>query len=65
MIILLAGRWGVRMLATPVPDPDPDDVVEVAVDYRCPTCGLTLTITRAQDEEIAPPRHCREPMELF
>ena len=50
-------------MARPVPEPDPDDVVEVAVDYRCSVCGLQLTVTHAQDAEVAAPRHCREEME--
>ena len=55
----------VRVLATPPPpEPDPDDVVEVAVDYRCNVCGLTLTVTQAQDAEPVAPRHCREEMFL-
>jgi hypothetical protein len=61
--ILAAGFWGVRMLARPVPHPDPDDVVEVAVDYRCSVCGLRLTVTQARGTEVAAPRHCREEME--
>ncbi|MGI9610851.1 MAG: hypothetical protein ACR2NL_11230 [Acidimicrobiia bacterium] len=61
--VFAAGLWAVRMLATPVPpEPDPDDVQDVAVDYRCTVCGLRLTVTHAQDEEHAAPRHCREPM---
>ena len=40
--------------------------MEVAVDYKCTICGLRLTVTHAQDEdEVAAPRHCREPMEVF
>ncbi|HSR14205.1 MAG TPA: hypothetical protein VLL51_00535 [Gemmatimonadales bacterium] len=61
--ILGAGIWGVRLLARPVPEADPDDVVEVSVDYRCSVCGMRLTVTRARDAEMAAPRHCREEME--
>jgi hypothetical protein len=62
--ILLVGRWAVKVLATPVPgEPDEDDVVEVSIDYRCTVCGLQLTVTQAQSEEISAPRHCREEME--
>jgi hypothetical protein len=62
--VFAAGLWAVRMLARPVPtEPDPDEVIEVAVDYRCAVCGLRLTVTHAQDEsEVTAPRHCREPM---
>ena len=62
-MILLAGRFGIRLLLSAPLDPDPDEVVEVAMDYRCGVCGMRLTITRAQDEEITPPRHCHEPMD--
>lgn len=62
--VLLAGRWGVRLLRTPGPgEPDPDDAVGVSVDYRCTVCGLQLTVTRAQGVDFPAPRHCREEME--
>ncbi len=56
--------WTIRLLATPGPEePDPEEVAEVEVDYRCTVCGLRLTVTHAQtDEEMTAPRHCREPM---
>jgi hypothetical protein len=64
LAILGAGVWAVRLLATPVPgEPDPEELVEVAIDYRCTVCGMTLTVTQAQGAEIRPPRHCREEME--
>jgi len=62
--VFATGLWAVRLLARPVPpEPDPDEVVEVAQDYRCTVCGLRLTVTHArEDDEVAAPRHCREPM---
>jgi hypothetical protein len=64
LMILGAGLWAVRLLARPVPaEPDPEELVEVAVDYRCTVCGMRLTVTLAQGEEPRPPRHCREEME--
>jgi hypothetical protein len=64
LVIWSLGLWAVRLLATAQPpEPDPDDVVEVAIDYRCSICGLRLVVTHAADEEIAPPRHCREEMD--
>jgi len=63
VVVFGVSLWAVRMLATPVPpEPDPDEVLEVAADYKCTVCGLRLTVTHAQDEEHAAPRHCREPM---
>ncbi len=53
----------VRLLATPQPpEPDPADVHEVVASYRCTVCGLRLTVTHAQDDEHAAPKHCREEM---
>jgi hypothetical protein len=61
--IIAATLWVVRMLLIPQPgDPDPDQVQEVAVDYRCVVCGMRLTITHAQEEHPVAPRHCREDM---
>ena len=64
LVILALGRWGIRVLATPVPDePDPDDIVEVERHFRCSVCGMRLTVTHAPGEDMAAPRHCREEME--
>ena len=64
LAILLAGRWAVRLLATPGPeDIDPDEVVEVEASFRCTVCGMRLTVTHAQGTEVEAPRHCREEME--
>ena len=61
--ILAATLWVVRLLLIPQPDdPDPDQIKEVAVDYRCVICGMRLTITHAQEEDPEAPRHCREDM---
>lgn len=54
----------VRMIATgPPPEPDPDTVHEVEVDYRCSICGMRLTVTHQQDAAPEPPKHCRETMD--
>ena len=61
--IMTLSLWTIRMLATPLPEgPDPDDVIEVAQDYTCTLCGLRLTVTHAQGEELIAPKHCREEM---
>ena len=62
--ILLLGRWAIRLLATPAPeDVDPDDVIDVEALFICTVCGLRLTVTHAQGEDVDAPRHCREEME--
>ncbi|MGH9027458.1 MAG: hypothetical protein ACRDWD_15280 [Acidimicrobiia bacterium] len=48
----------------PPPEPDPEALVPVDVHYRCGVCGAEVTMTAAPDEEPAPPRHCREDMDL-
>lgn len=64
--IFLVGRWGVKVLATGgPPDIDPAHVVDVEIRYECTVCGMRLTVTQAQDEELAAPRHCMEPMVLI
>lgn len=53
-----------RMLATPPPEVDPEDVVEVAdQDFRCSVCGTEVTLRVANVTETSPPRHCREEMD--
>jgi hypothetical protein len=53
----------IRLLATPPPpEPNPEDVAEVDVGYRCTICGLRLTVTHAQDGDWVAPKHCREEM---
>ena len=65
--IFAAALWAIRLLATPGPvAPDPEEVTEVAVDYKCTVCGLRLTVTHVQvEDEVDAPRHCREPMVVF
>lgn len=61
--IFAAAVYVANLIGMPVPDePDPDEVTEVDVDYRCTVCGMRLTVTHAQDAELSAPRHCREDM---
>ncbi len=63
VLIIAATLWSIKFIAAgPPPEPDLDDVREVDVPYVCSVCGMSLTITQASDEDIAPPRHCREDM---
>ncbi|GMQ93922.1 MAG: hypothetical protein BMS9Abin12_1404 [Acidimicrobiia bacterium] len=61
---ILAGTlWSVKFIATgPPPEPNLDEIKEVDVPYVCAVCGMSLTVTQAQDGDISPPRHCREDM---
>jgi hypothetical protein len=52
----------IRMLGTPPPAIDPDDVVEVDQDYKCTVCGAELTMRAVNVQDESPPRHCREDM---
>ena len=52
----------IRMLSTPPPEVDPDDVITVSQQYRCGVCGAELTMTAVNLAEDKPPRHCREDM---
>jgi hypothetical protein len=63
-VAILAGTiWSIRFIATgPPAEPDLDDVTEVDVPYLCTVCGMSLTVSQAQQGDIEPPRHCREPM---
>ena len=63
--IFAAGIWTVRLLARPVPpEPDPEELEPVAIDFACTICGMQLTVTAAQGDEVKAPRHCREEMEF-
>ncbi len=52
----------IRMLSTPPPEIDPDDVVAVDQDYKCTVCGAELTMRAINVRDEAAPRHCREDM---
>lgn len=52
-----------RVLSTPPPEVDPEDVVVVEdQDFRCSVCGTEVTLRLANVTETSPPRHCREEM---
>ena len=52
----------IRMLSTPPPEVDPEDVVAVDQDYLCTVCGAELTMHVVNVQEDGPPKHCREEM---
>ena len=52
----------IRMLSTPPPEVDPEDVRAVNQPFRCTVCGAEATMTVSNVREEAPPKHCREEM---
>lgn len=52
-----------RMLATPPPEIDPDDIIDTLQKFRCSVCGTEVTMTVANIVEQNAPRHCREDMD--
>ena len=52
----------IRILSTPPPEVDPDDIVVVDQDYKCTVCGAELTMKAINPAEDKPPKHCREEM---
>ena len=62
--ILWVTRRILVMLATPPPEADPEEIVEVEHHYRCSLCGTELVVTAASLTETDPPKHCREEMTL-
>ncbi len=64
LVIWRTSVFMLRMLATPPPEPDPEDTADVLHHYRCSTCGTEVTMTVASNTEVGAPRHCREEMTL-
>ena len=64
LLIVAMTVWSIRFIAAgPPAEPDLSMVEDVDVSYLCTVCGLSLTVSKAQiNEEIEPPRHCREDM---
>ena len=52
----------IRMLSTPPPEVDPDDLVASDQDYKCTVCGAELTMNAVNVQDDKAPRHCREDM---
>ena len=52
----------IRMLSTPPPEVNPDDVIAADQDYKCTVCGAELTMRAVNVQDDKPPRHCREDM---
>ena len=62
VVIWYVSMYFIRMLSTPPPEVDPEDVIEADQDYRCSVCGAELTLKYVNAAEFSAPRHCREDM---
>ncbi len=62
LLILWVTVGAIRMLSTPPPEVDPEDVVAVDQDYRCTVCGAELTMRAVNVQGDTAPKHCREEM---
>jgi hypothetical protein len=62
VVVWRTSMWFVRMLSTPPPEIDPEDVVDTVQHYRCTLCGAEVTMTAQNVQETAAPKHCREEM---
>jgi hypothetical protein len=64
VVIYRSGMWALRTFGTvPPPPPPPGEMRRVKMNYRCPTCGTEVRVTRALTQDPAPPRHCMDDME--
>lgn len=63
VVIWVLSMKTLRMLSTPPPEVDPEDIIEVEEqDFRCSVCGTEVTLKVANAQEMSPPKHCREEM---
>ncbi len=62
VVIWRSSMWIIRLLSSPPPEIDPDDVVEADQTYRCTVCGTEVVMTAVNVHEDSAPRHCREDM---
>ncbi|HKZ19748.1 MAG TPA: hypothetical protein VJQ57_06515 [Acidimicrobiia bacterium] len=62
VLIWYVAMYFIRILSTPPPEVDPEDVIEADQDYRCSVCGAELTLKYVNAAEFSAPRHCREDM---
>jgi len=64
-VIFKVGYALLGSLASPMPEaPPPGELRRVKLTYVCPQCGMQLRVTQAPDQEILPPRHCMDEMDL-
>ena len=64
VVILRLGIFVIRVLSTPVPEPEEGELRRVNLKYRCSICGAEVKMTKAGEELPEAPRHCMSDMEL-
>jgi hypothetical protein len=65
LLILRMGIFTLRVLGSPVPEPDEGELRRVNLRYRCTICGAELKMTKAGEDLPEAPRHCMEDMQLM
>ena len=62
VVVWRTSIYFIRMLSSPPPEIDPDDVVDTVQDYKCTGRGAEVIMTVKNISDDAAPRHCREEM---
>jgi hypothetical protein len=65
-VIFKIGYALLASFSAPMPPPPPTgEMRRVKLRYQCLQCGMELRVTAAPDEDVEPPRHCMDEMELI
>ena len=68
VLFVVIWRVGIGMLSSMTsplpPPPPPGEMRRINVRYRCGVCGVELRMVMAPDQDLPPPKHCLEDMEL-
>lgn len=66
-VAIWIGYTILRGLGRPIPEDEEIVTTNVEIQnvrYRCSVCGMEIRLTRSPGEDLKPPKHCREEMEL-